>query len=246
MQARRLPAREGFAWLKSGFRLYRANPPLLSFLTLSYLMAVLLASLIPLLGPFLLPLLLPTFTVIVANGCRLIDAGPLRRPPWPDLLRGMKAQRTGLLHLGGLNLCASLVLLLLSYLLGDGAIDLKTADEADVAWMLLRLTALASPLLLAFWFAPLLVAWNGVPAPKAVFFSFFASLRNWRAFLAYAAAIVAFGIVIPGLLIVVAGMILPSLGSALAFLLRMVLLLVLAPTLMASVYLSYRDVFVAE
>ncbi|MCK9284832.1 MAG: hypothetical protein M0P39_11175 [Rhodocyclaceae bacterium] len=241
-----MPAREGLAWLKSGFRLYCANPPLLSFLTLSYLMAVLLANLIPVIGPFLLPLLLPTLTIMVANGCRAIDAGPLKGSLWPPLLDGVKDRRIALLHLGGLNLCASLVVLLLSYLIGDGAMDLSSADESEIAWMLLRLMALASPLLLAFWFAPLLVVWARVPALKAVFFSFFASLQNWRAFLVYGAAVLAFGVLVPGLVIVVAGMILPAFGSALAFLLRMALLLVLAPTLMASVYLSYRDVFVGE
>jgi hypothetical protein len=41
------------------------------------------------------------------------------------------------------------------------------------------------PVLMAFWFAPLLAAWDDLPAGKALFFSFIACLRNWRPFLVY-------------------------------------------------------------
>ena len=37
----------------------------------------------------------------------------------------------------------------------------------------------------ALWYAPLLVAWRGIPAGKAVFFSVAAALINWRAFLVF-------------------------------------------------------------
>jgi hypothetical protein len=48
---------------------------------------------------------------------------------------------------------------------------------------------------------------------------------------------------VPGLLLVLASLISQSLVSVLSVALRMLLLFVLAPTLIASVYLSYRDVF---
>ncbi|MCK7500117.1 MAG: hypothetical protein MZW92_64695 [Comamonadaceae bacterium] len=41
---------------------------------------------------------------------------------------------------------------------------------------------LTLPLMLSFWFAPLLVAWKDMPALKALFFSIVAVARNWRAF----------------------------------------------------------------
>jgi hypothetical protein len=102
---------------------------------------------------------------------------------------------------------------------------------------------LASPLLMAFWFAPLLTAWDGVSAGKSLFFSFVASWRNWRAFTA----------VRPGAGAGRRGAAgpdpdhrRPDLAGSLVILsvaLRMLLIFVLAPTMVASVYLSYRDVF---
>ena len=36
MQARHLPAARGWAWIVEGFRLFRRNPPLITFLVFSY------------------------------------------------------------------------------------------------------------------------------------------------------------------------------------------------------------------
>ena len=109
----------------------------------------------------------------------------------------------------------------------------------DLAVILL----LASPLLMAFWFAPLLTAWDGVGAGKSLFFSFIASWRNWRAFTMYGLALVLVGAVLPGLILVIAGLISEALLTILSIALRMLLIFVLAPIMVASVYLSYRDVF---
>jgi hypothetical protein len=98
---------------------------------------------------------------------------------------------------------------------------------------------------MAFWFAPLLTAWDGVGAAKSLFFSFVASWRNWRAFAAYGVVLVLVGAVVPGVILIIAGQISQSLLTVLNTALRMILIFVLAPTMVASVYLSYRDVFAA-
>jgi hypothetical protein len=98
---------------------------------------------------------------------------------------------------------------------------------------------------MAFWFAPLLTGWDGIPAGKSVFFSFVASWRNWRAFAMYGLVLGVVCILVPGVILVIAGMISPVLLEAVSIMFRMLLILVLAPTLMASVFLSYRDVFAA-
>jgi hypothetical protein len=103
--------------------------------------------------------------------------------------------------------------------------------------------ALYTPVLMMFWFAPPLAAWHGTAPAKALFFSFFACLMNWRAFLAYGAVTLMIALVLPfAVLSVVA---LASLQVA-ALSLVFPLLLVLLPTLFASFYASYRDVFAAE
>ncbi|QDX81573.1 hypothetical protein B9N43_10120 [Denitratisoma sp. DHT3] len=244
MQAHRLPARHGVLWLVAGFRLFRANPPLMTALTLGYFLVILLVNLLPLIGPFLLTLALPTMTLIVANGCREIDAFGALRPG--TLFQGLREQRKALLQLGGLNLLASLLLLLMLTLSGLESVDLAQPDPEQLLRLALLMLVLAMPLMLAFWFAPMLTGWAGVAPAKAVFFSIVATIRNWRAFAVYGLVIAAIGVVLPGLLVVLASLLSGAVAGGVAMVLRMLMMLVLAPVLMASVYLSYRDVFGAD
>lgn len=244
MDARRLPARHGVLWLLAGFALFRRHPPLMTALTFGYLLTVIVVNLIPTIGPFLLPLLLPTLTVLLGNGCRAIERGQALNGA--TMGSGIGAQRAGLARLGGLHLIGSSLLVLGGFALGDpiNISDGMDPEEAmalagDLAVILL----LASPLLMAFWFAPLLTAWNGVGAGKSLFFSFVASWRNWRAFTAYGLVLILVGAILPGLILIVAGLLSQSLLAILSVALRMLLIFVLAPTMVASVYLSYRDVF---
>jgi hypothetical protein len=92
--------------------------------------------------------------------------------------------------------------------------------------------------MMAFWFAPVLVAWNRIGAAQSLFYSFFAVWRNWRAFLVYGAVVTFVG---SALLMAVGLLALlmhgdPNLAQSLALVLTF-------PTLFASFYASYRDVF---
>ena len=246
MDARRLPARHGVLWLLAGFALFRRHPPLMTALTFGYLLTVIVVNLIPKIGPFLLPLLLPTLTVLLANGSRAIERG--QTFDGNTLGFGISAQRVGLLRLGGLHLVGSSLLVLGGAALGE-PINISDGMDQEEALALATdlgmLLVLASPLLMAFWFAPLLTAWNGVGAGKSLFFSFVASWRNWRAFAMYGLALALVGALVPGLILIVAGLLSQTLLDILSVALRMLLIFVLAPTMVASVYLSYRDVFAA-
>ena len=122
MQARSLPAERGTYWLLEGFRLFRRNPPFITALTLLYLLLVQgIALLLPGIGPILLPLILPALTLIVANGCRLVDEG--QKPGKENLLRGLTGKDgngPAMLRLGGLQLAGAVILVILSTALGDG------------------------------------------------------------------------------------------------------------------------------
>jgi hypothetical protein len=109
--------------------------------------------------------------------------------------------------------------------------------------VMLRLFIIAIPAVAAFWFAPLLTGWDGVTPLKSVFFSFIAAWRNWRAFAVYVLAVVTVAIILPGLLLITANAISKTLVDVLSVVLKMATIFVLAPTMMASVYISYRDVF---
>jgi hypothetical protein len=244
MQARQLPARHGALWFFGGFQLFRRNPPLLTALTFAYLFCVILLNLVPLVGPLLLPLVLPALTLIVANGCRAIDLG---RPPGKlELLGGIEANRVALIRLGGLNLLGSVLVLAVSTLVEGGPQELPTLDQvapAEMLGLLARLLLIAAPVIMAFWFAPLLTGWDGVPALKSAFFSFVACLRNWRAFAVFGLTLAAVAVGIPGLVLIGVGAVSSTALNVLSVALRMLLMFIVAPVLMASVYLSYRDVF---
>ena len=246
MDARRLPARHGILWLLAGFALFRRHPPLVTAITFGYLLTVIVLNLVPKIGPFLLPLLLPTLTVMLANACRAIERGQAFSSG--ALVAGISAQRAGLARLGGLHLVGSSLLVLAGFALGEPiniSDGIDPAEAMALASDLAVIFLLASPLLMAFWFAPLLTAWNGVSAGKSLFFSFIASWRNWRSFAMYGLVLILVGAVLPGLILLVAGLISGSLLAILSVALRMLLIFVLAPTMVASVYLSYRDVFEA-
>jgi hypothetical protein len=244
MNARRLPARHGVLWLLGGFALFRRHPSLMTAITFGYLLIVIMVNLVPAIGPFLLPLLLPTLTVMLANGCRMVERGqPMSTE---TLIDGISARRVGLIRLGGLHLLGSSVLVLVGSVI-SGPIDISDGVDLTDASALLTdlgiLLLLASPLLMAFWFAPMLTAWDGITAGKALFFSFFASCRNWAAFTIYGLALVVVGALLPGLILIGAGLISTDLLGVLSIVLRMLLIFILAPTVVASCYLSYRDVF---
>ena len=118
MQTRTLPAIRGVTWLVDGFRLYKRNPPLLTFLTLAYLTLALLLSQIRFFG-VLLPLLMPTLIALIANVCRTVDR-VLPLPPTDgiqvfrrSIMNGLREQRRPLLRLGMLQLCGTLAVVML-------------------------------------------------------------------------------------------------------------------------------------
>lgn len=82
------------------------------------------------------------------------------------------------------------------------------------------------PLFMAIWFAPALVFFNNMPPVDALKASFNACLKNMLAFLVY------------GLVVMVLSFF-AALPAFLGF-------LVLIPVLSGSVYVSYRDIFVAN
>lgn len=129
MQARRLPAERGTFWLLEGFRLFRRNPPLITALTLTYLMVVQsLVILLPGIGPILLPLLLPTLTLIVANGCRLVDEG--RAPGKAALLNGISGNGRAMFRLGIWQLAGAVLLVLVSMAVNNGNDPFANLDPA--------------------------------------------------------------------------------------------------------------------
>ena len=150
---------------------------------------------------------------------------------------------------GGIYLIGSILVLLMTSVVDGGTLmkfmtgaqgtDPETADLSGLGFAVMVAVALSTPVLMAYWFAPILAGWWNVSAPKAMFFSFHACLRNWRPFVVYALAVMLFGALIPGMVIGTVGALVPFLST----LLVLILPLVLVPVLFASFYINARDVF---
>jgi hypothetical protein len=75
MQALTLPAAQGWRWLTDGFRIFRKNHLMLTFLVISYWMLMALVNVIPMIGTIATTLCIPAFSVSLMNACRSIERG---------------------------------------------------------------------------------------------------------------------------------------------------------------------------
>ena len=249
--ARVVPWVRGLRWLGGGWRLFRVAPFAWIALVFVYWMLMSIASMLPVVGIALASILVPPFSV----GFMAVSRAAARRAPLaPQLLfSGFTERLETQLLLGGIYL-ACLALLLAASALADGGAMAhwlvtgeRPAEEALQSGAFLMALASAAalylPVMFAFWFAPVLAAWHGMGAAKALFFSLFGCLMNWRAFLAYGAAAALLIAAAPIAVLTALDWMLRGALRAQAVTLLLPLLLVILPTLLASFYASYRDIF---
>lgn len=196
MQLIEVTPRDGYVWFRQGLWLFRKNPLAFLMLLFIYLMALQLAIFIPLIGIIAALVLNPGLFVGIMTACR--DVIQNRRIS-PGILvsafrTGDKPATSGLFKLGGLYAVA---IFALSLIVGS-LVDLRelmpvlmreaepNAETAAILYRALLVGALLYiPVAMAFWFAPLLVAWHGVTPVKAIFFSWIACWRNRGAFVTF-------------------------------------------------------------
>jgi len=244
-----VPARNGWSWLVKGFALFRKNPPMWLFLVFTYWLAVALLGQIRYLGPAASTVLLPAFSVSFMVVCAVLERGGMPRPAL--LVSGFRSGPSTLILLGVLYLLAIVAVLAVASLADAGALLLwvlsgrEPSEEAlldgSVSLAMFVASLAAAPVLMAFWFAPVLAAWNRIGALQSLFYSFFAVWRNWRAFLVYGAVLFLAGVIfmtaITALAVAMQGKVQVLRSFAL------VVTLLTLPTLFASFYASYRDIF---
>lgn len=252
-----VPAGRGWHWIKAGFRGFWAQPIVWIAIVFTHLLIMSLLTRLqagPLpVGVAITLVLVPFFSVGFMNIARTVSEG--QRPGLPLLFSGFRSAQKPLAILGLTYLLAHVVLIGLLALgspaagpadpgLGDTAGDATAMHVALLRGNLLA-TVLYLPIVAAFWYAPVLVAWQGHGAGKAVFFSFFAVLANWRAFLVFGALVTLFAVGLLGATLMVFGALAKQgTGDALRLALP-VYLAILMPSLYASFYANYRDVFAA-
>lgn len=251
MQARIVAPGNGARWLAEGWRLFRVAPLGWLALAFGYLMLSNLVMLVPVVGVAAFLVLYPAFSVgLMAVARAAAQRAPLQIGLLFDGFRqGLRTQ----LILGAIYLAASIAIfggtmladqhdILRAVLSGRRKPD--ELEAGDVLPPLAALAALYAPVLMAYWFAPPLAAWHAVSALKALFFSFAACLLNWRALLVYGVTTAAVTLAFTSGALLAAALL--STANVVPAALVLPLAIVLLPTLFASFYASYRDIFAPD
>ena len=228
-----VPGGHGWQWIVDGFALFKQQPGMWIGITLVWMLIVVGLQIIPFIGWLAVNLLMPILVGGIMLGARAQDRG--EGLSFGHLFAGFSTNTGNLVVVGVLGLLAFVAIFALVAMVfgasmfavfGLGAANATVLSPAIFTALFGALVALALliPVYMALWFAPALVAFRGVTATEAMKASFTANLKNIMPFLVYGLAMFVLAI-------------LASIPLALGW-------LVLGPTLIASVYTAYKDIFV--
>jgi hypothetical protein len=230
MGGRAVGAGQGWTWIADGFGLFKKAPGMWIALVIVLLVILVVLAFIPLLGAVATFLLMPLFLGGLMLGCRALQGGGGLEVG--HLFAGFKEHTANLIVLGALAIGGWIIVMLpVIAIVGAGAIfGAMRGDAAGVAaiggsFLLAGLVAMALsiPIYMALWFAPALVVLRGLAPVAAVKESFLGCLKNVVPFLIYGLVMLVLGIV-------------AAIPLGLGW-------LVLGPVAIASIYVSYRDIY---
>lgn len=243
MKIRTVPALRGWHWFAGGVALFRLAPVNWFLILGVLLIAAKVIMLVPYLGLVVL-LLFPVMLVGLMEGCRALEYGkPLQ---FGYLLSGFVRQTAALITLGAIGLAGNMLTMMLFLAIGGDAIPavLKFAaqqkvtpenlpqirEAASQAFSAIAVSwALSIPLMMALWFAPLLVYFNHLKPPGAMLQSLRGCWKNLSAFLLYGVMLMA---------ILILAMPLAAATGVLDFALWLT-----GPMIVPSIYVAYKDIF---
>jgi len=243
----------GLRWVAEAFLIFRVAPVRQLLLNLLFLIACTVLIALPLIGFLAIWLLFPALIVGPHAIARKAAGGAM--PDFDLLIAGFRRQLPAQLRVGAVFLGAMVVVLAGTALADDGRfaqavigrsqLQLNDLQIPELQRAMLIGAGLQTLLLGALWYAPLLVAWDGLSASKAAFFSAAAALINWRAFLVYGVAVMLlFGFVL--MLALGGAMLFGGSGALQANSALFSVIWTLLPVWFASSFLSYRDIFSAD
>lgn len=234
----RAPAREGMAWMKLGWAWFKPVPVTWMGMTALLFMALSGIGQIPLVGGYLVEVLSPFMVAGYMSASRAADEN--KPVTFLHLGAGFSAEsRIPLAIMGAIYLLGILFVdQIMRQLGGEGFQQMSqlVANPVDVtpeqaqAILNQALPAilvgllLLTPLVMATWFAPALVLFDGFSFGNALWWSLWACTVNWRPMLVYSSLL--------GLVGMLAMMIPFGLG-----------LLVFLPWVLSSTYAAYRALF---
>lgn len=229
------PLERGAGWILDGFTYFKQAPLSWIGVLVLFIVIYIVLGLIPIIGGLVGQLLLPVFFGGLMLGCHAQAQG--NKFSINHLFAGFSEHGSplvilGLLYLLGMILITIMIVVLLFILPGGfelfeqldaGNTEFPRSMVVIMLIILLSAFALYIPLLMAYWFAPVLIVLHGMSPVEAMKTSFRGCLYNILPFLVY-------GIVAMVLFFI-------------AMIPLMLGLLVLFPMLFASVYIAYRDIY---
>jgi len=232
----RVPAGRGWAWIKEGFSLFGRSPGIWIANFVVFFLIVTVLSFVPLVS-IAVNILIPIFLGGLMLGCRSLDEGG--ELELSHLFAGFESNGGKLAGVGGMYLAGSVLITLVVVAIifatvllpamahPDSAGQMPPFLEASGAMVAVLVGLLLFfPLMMAYWFAPLLVVLHDVDVFKALGLSFKASLRNiWP--------LTVYGLVMLVLMVVA------TLPAFLGW-------LVMVPVIWTLMYASYKDIFLAN
>ncbi len=229
-------AGRGWDWIAAGWDLFKRQPGmwiLFTLVTLVLFVVLALLQLIPFIGRIVSIasfILTPVLVAGILIGCQAVEEG--RSLEIGHLFAGFKEKLGPLATVGaiylGVTVAIVLVVMLVAGFSAFGVFMGGGSSATPAAFMVgllaaLVVLALMLPLFMAVWFAPALVVFQDQGAVDAMKESFSGCLRNIVPFLVYGVVMMVLGV-------------LASIPLGLGW-------LVLGPVLAASLYTSYKDIY---
>jgi uncharacterized membrane protein len=225
-----VPAGNGWSWITEGWELFKRQPGMWIGIVVVLFVIMIAAALIPFIGGLLMSVFGPVFAAGIMLGCKALESGqPLE---FGHLFAGFRNRTGTLIAVGAIYLAASLVVMLvvgltmgvgMAAMMGQGDPESVAAMGMTMVLAMLIMFALLLPVVMAIWLAAPLVVFQEQGAVEAMKGSFFGCLKNILPFLVY-------GVV--GFVLMIVATIPLGLGW-----------LVLGPVLGASIYASYKDIY---
>jgi len=230
MGGRTVNAGQGWTWIADGFGLFKKAPGMWIALIIVLFVILIVLAFIPLLGAVATFLLMPLFLAGLMLGCRVLQGGGELEVG--HLFAGFKEHTGNLIVLGALAIGGWIIVMLpviaivgagtiFGMMRGDAAGAAAMGGSFVLAWLIAM--ALSIPIYMALWFAPALVVLRGLAPVAALKESFVGCLKNVVPFLIYGIVLLVLGIV-------------AAIPLGLGW-------LVLGPVAIASIYVSYRDIY---
>ncbi|MGH1537121.1 MAG: BPSS1780 family membrane protein [Gammaproteobacteria bacterium] len=228
-----LPAMSGLDWIKDAFNLFKMNPLIWIVLVVLWFVLNIVMQFVPIIGGLAMSLLYAVFMAGFMIGCAALERGDDLEVG--HLFAGFKSNTGSLIGLGAIYLGIFILLaivivgLVFGGMGGLGALADPNSMDPSVLFasgtMIAVLVGLLLfiPIIMMFWFAPVLISLGGVSLIDSLKMSFAGCLKNIVPFLIFSIAMIILAVI-----------------ASIPFFLGW---LVLMPIGMAAFYTAYRAIY---